>query len=89
DSTLIKLGYQPALKKAPYSLVYFVAWMSEIISRYFTSGEPVLTRYGVGILKYSLTMNIDEAKQHLNYQPITTTEKSIDDFIEYYTNAKK
>lgn len=87
-STLKALGYQPNLKKVNYKLVFAIAWASEVLHRLFHLGEPVLTRYGVGLLRYSQTLDISLAKELLGYQPVITTEESIAEFIDSYVSGK-
>lgn len=82
--TLKKLGHDQELGKVPYGLVYTIAAINELSSRVLNKGEPALTRYGIGILKYSLTMNIDKAKKLLHYKPVVTTIQSLDEFINWY-----
>lgn len=71
------------LKKVPYPLAYGVAYLQEQFNSIFKPEiEPALTRYGIGILKYSLTMDISKAKELLGYQPIMTPKESILEFIK-------
>ena len=82
--TLQLLGYEGKLKKVPYRLVSAFAGWSEFLCRLQGKDEPALTRYGTGILKYSLTMNIDKARDKLKYNPIVTTHQSRDEFITWF-----
>ncbi|MEN8228572.1 MAG: NAD-dependent epimerase/dehydratase family protein [Bacteroidota bacterium] len=84
--TIQKLGHDQELGKVPYGLVYLLAAMNELSSRVLKKSEPALTRYGVGIMKYSLTMNIDKAIKLLHYKPVVTTIQSLDEFINWYQN---
>lgn len=84
ESTLLKLGLNRKLSNINYKLVFTVAALSEFINKLFSKKEPVLTRYGIAVLKYSITMDISEAKKHLNYKPIITSAESIDEFVDYY-----
>jgi nucleoside-diphosphate-sugar epimerase len=84
EETLKKLGYQPNLKKINYRLVFTIASISELVHKIFNLGEPVLTRYGVGLLRYSQTFDITNTKQILKYKPVITTEESIDEFIKSF-----
>ncbi|MCU0461858.1 MAG: NAD-dependent epimerase/dehydratase family protein [Bacteroidales bacterium] len=84
EETLKKLGYQPNLKKINYRLVFAIASISELTHKIFNLGEPVLTRYGVGLLRYTQTFDITSAKQILKYKPVITTEESIDEFIKSF-----
>lgn len=84
EDTLKKMGYHPALKKINYRLVFAIASVSERINKTFHLGEPVLTRYGVGLLRYSQTFDITRARQILHYKPVITTGESVDEFIKSY-----
>lgn len=84
QETLITLGYKEPLQKIPYSVALFAAQLNETYHKLFSSKEPTLTKFGIGILNYSLTINIDLAKSKLGYKPIVTTKNSIDEFIEWY-----
>jgi len=84
EDTLKKMGYQPTLRKINYKLVFAIASISEFTHKIFNLGEPVLTRYGVGLLRYSQTFDITNAKQILKYKPEITTEESIDEFIKSF-----
>ncbi|MBE0675014.1 MAG: NAD-dependent epimerase/dehydratase family protein [Bacteroidales bacterium] len=84
EDTLMKMGYEPHLRKINYRLVFAVATISELMHRLLNLGEPVLTRYGVGLLRYSQTLDISAARQWLGYEPIVTTEESLAEFIESY-----
>ncbi len=71
------------LKRVPYPLAYSVAFLQEQFNGIFKPDtEPALTRYGIGILKYSLTMDISKAKQLLDYEPIMNPRESLLEFIE-------
>lgn len=84
EDTLKKLGYQPNLKRINYRLVFAIATLSEMVHKLFNLGEPVLTRYGVGVLRYSQTLDISKAKQFLNYKPVISTEESIAEFVNSF-----
>jgi nucleoside-diphosphate-sugar epimerase len=71
------------LKRVPYPLAYSVAFLQEQYNGIFKPEvEPALTRYGIGILKYSLTMDISKAKELLGYEPIMSPLESIVEFIQ-------
>lgn len=89
ESTLKKLGFDPRLKKINYRVVYIVAYLSELLSKLTGGAEPVLTRYGVGVLKYSLTLDISQAKKILGYKPVISTEESLNEFVDYFKNEAR
>jgi nucleoside-diphosphate-sugar epimerase len=75
------------LKQIPYPLAYSVAFLQEKFNAIFKPEvEPALTRYGIGILSKSLTMDISKARQLLGYEPIMTPKESILEFIKSVKN---
>jgi 2-alkyl-3-oxoalkanoate reductase len=80
---LQKMKLNDQLGAVPYPLAYGIAFLQEKYNSIFKPDvEPALTRYGIGILRYSLTMDISKAKQLLGYQPIISTKESLMEFIE-------
>jgi len=72
-------------KKVPYGIVKLVAAsMESKARRHPEKGEPVLTKYSVGILAKTFTMDISKAKNLLNYTPKMNTAEAIDEFIDWY-----
>ena len=85
NNVLTKINLPLAPRKLPYPLLYTVASLSEMMARLFRQGrEPVITRYGAGILAKSCTLNIDKARQLLGYVPRQTVEEGIDEFVNWY-----
>ncbi len=79
------LDLKPLTKKLPAGLVMTVASLMELKAKILhPKREPTLTRYGIGVLAYSLTMDISKAKKLLNYKPVQTTEDGLKEFIEWY-----
>ncbi|MFN8673256.1 MAG: NAD-dependent epimerase/dehydratase family protein [Candidatus Sericytochromatia bacterium] len=87
EEVLSKLGYKLNKNKIPFEVGYTVAKILETKAKFSRDyKEPVLTCYGIGILAKSMTMNIDKAKNKLEYNPIQTTEETIDEFINWWKN---
>lgn len=63
-------------RRVPYPLAYATAWLSEL-KGHLVGKEPLLTRYGMGVMSYSQTLSIEKAKQELNYQPIISLSEGI------------
>ena len=89
SSVLHKLGKIPPTKKIPFQLVKVVSILMETKSRMTNMEEPVLTKYGVGTLAKSFTMDISKAKKLLGYEPKITIEEAIDEFIDWYKANEK
>ena len=83
NTSLKKQSLNPVKKKVPYRLAFAVAAINEWYNIFFSKNEPVLTRYGIGVLNYSLTLNIDAAKNLLGYKPIISSYESIDEFVSW------
>ncbi len=84
---LQKMKLNDQLGSVPYPLAYSVAYLQEKYHGLFKPDvEPALTCYGIGILRYSLTMDITKARQLLGYQPIITTKESV---MEFVTDVEK
>lgn len=78
------LGLKPPTQRVPKQLAMWVGGFLEWKARFFEEKkEPVLTRYSVGVLANSLTMDISKARQKLNYQPVMTTQDGINEYIQW------
>ena len=76
-----KLRKDLHVKHIKFNTAYVIAQLLEIIySAPFIHNEPPLTRYTVGLLAFDQTLNIDSAKQFLNYSPIISIEEGLERF---------
>ncbi|RAL24486.1 NAD-dependent epimerase/dehydratase family protein [Thermoflavimicrobium daqui] len=83
---VFKLLEQPMRTKSiPFRLAYLFAgcleWYARILGR---EKEPELTRYTVGVLGKSQTLDISKAKQELGYQPKVSIEEGIKRFVKWW-----
>lgn len=79
------LGLEPPSKKISAATAYKIAGGMEWFYRNFLSAkEPALTRYSVGTLAASFTMNIDKAKNLLQYQPRVSVSEAMGEFAAWY-----
>ena len=81
---LRQLDKEPPTKKVSFVVVKFVAQLMELKSRATNMKEPALTKYGVGTLAKSLTMDISKAQELLGYEPKVSTEEAIVEFVKWY-----
>jgi len=80
-----RLALKPPQRKVPYRVAYWLAFGMELISKTLLLGrEPVLTRYGVGLLAKSMTLNIDRARKDLGYVPRISIDEGLDRFVRWW-----
>ena len=56
--------------RVPFRVAWAGAALAEAWSRWVSGNEPVLTRYGAGVLAFSQTFDISKARGMLGYQPV-------------------
>ncbi|MGG1659128.1 NAD-dependent epimerase/dehydratase family protein [Brevibacillus sp. NRS-1366] len=72
-------------KELPYWQAYSAAWVLETASRTLLGNrEPVLTRYSVGVLAKSQTLDITKAREALGYRPRVSITEGIDAFADWW-----
>ena len=60
-----------------------VATIMEFVAK-ITGKEPTLTKYSIGTLANSLTLDITKAKEKLGYTPVISVRDAIDEFVNWY-----
>jgi len=83
NAVLKALGYDNKLRYISYKLAYLLARIHELKTS-DKSKEPAMTRYGVAVLNYSISLNISKAKDELEYFPIENSKKTLSDFVKWY-----
>lgn len=71
-------------KPMPFPLAYGLATAMEGVATLFSSSEPILTRYTVGLLTFSQTLAIAAAIDELGYQPQVTIEAGLKQFAHWW-----
>jgi len=89
NSVLKGIGKEKVNKTVNFRVAYFAAFLLEFVSRWITKKEPSLSRYSVGVLSKNFTLDVSKAEKLLNYNPVITTEKSIEEFINWYKENEK
>jgi nucleoside-diphosphate-sugar epimerase len=77
------LNIDVQFKYISYPLLIGVAKFLEIISRMRLAGEPLVTKYGVGIISHSQTLDISLAKEMIDYKPMYTIEDGLKNYAKY------
>ena len=79
------LGYRVPTRHIPYKVVDALAGALEVLYRMIPGQpEPPLTRYSVGVLANSTTLDISAAQKELGYQPRFSIEEGFQKFIAWW-----
>lgn len=78
---LHRLGVGTEWRRLPYSAAYALAFLMEAASG-FSSKEPILTRYTVGLLGRTQTFDIGAAQRDLGYVPAVSLADGLERTIE-------
>lgn len=89
NQLLEALGHTKLEKRVPLSVAMAAAWLMEKKSILTGYKEPPLTRYSVGVLAYSMTLDISQARKLLGYVPEQSTEEGIKEFVVWYKKQAK
>jgi nucleoside-diphosphate-sugar epimerase len=72
-------------RRLPYAAAYGAAGLMEAAHRLLKRrGEPVLTRYSVGVLSRSQTLDITEARERLGYAPRVSMQEGMQAFARWW-----
>lgn len=76
-------------KSVPEPVAKTVAGIAELTSMLpFSNKKPALTRFSVGYMAKSMTMNIEKAKQKLGYTPTISNAEGFQQYKQWYTQIK-
>ncbi|MEC4894926.1 MAG: NAD(P)-dependent oxidoreductase [Oscillatoria sp. PMC 1051.18] len=79
-----KLDFPLKTKRFSYPTAYGLATILENLGK-IMGKEPLLTRYTVGLLAFSQTLDISAAKEELGYQPSISIEEGLNRFVSFHT----
>ena len=90
DKTAEALGYPLPRKHIPYVVADGLARLLEILFASLPGRpEPPLTRYSVGILAVSFTLDISAARQELGYSPKVSMKEGFEKYISWWKATHK
>lgn len=73
-----------------HKLLSKISFIMEKSSKYLNySFEPPLTKYTLGLMNFSQTLNIEKAKNILEYKPLINIEEGIAMYSKWYLSDKK
>jgi nucleoside-diphosphate-sugar epimerase len=74
-------------RRLPYALAHGLGCMSEGLAS-LTGREPTLSRYGVGVLSRSMTLDISRAQAYLDYTPQVSVQEGIARFASWWQEQR-
>lgn len=79
------LNLNPPNQKVNKNVAMFFASILEFKAKLFRDkNEPPLTRYSVGVLANSFTLDISKAKDMIHYKPVMKTYEGISEYITWH-----
>ncbi|MFL1551655.1 NAD-dependent epimerase/dehydratase family protein [Pseudomonas sp. D47] len=72
-----QFGLNLRTRRLPWRLMDAVARLLETSAHLRGSGEPLLTRYGAGVLAFSQTLDLSAIQNELGYRPVVTQDEGI------------
>ena len=82
------LDFPPVTKRLPYALAYGAACVNEARHKLWAhSAEPKLTRLSVAVMAKDFSLNIDRARQALQYHPNASVWDALDEFCQSWRGA--
>lgn len=84
DQVFNKAGLSVQYRSLPYAAIRLLAGLMEGMSTLLSLKEPILTRYGVGLLAKSQTLDISKAKKRLGYHPVISIEEGLADYANWF-----
>lgn len=90
NKTAEALGYAIPRKHIPYAVADGLARLMELLYAIIPGRpEPPLTRYSVGILAVSFTLDISAARRDLGYSPRVSMEEGFEKYISWWKETNR
>jgi len=71
------VGKEVEYKKINYSVMMALATVLELVAKVTRGKEPMITKYGVGLIAHDQTLDLSNAKEILGYEPQYTIEEGL------------
>jgi len=73
---------EPKYKKISYKTIYYLATLLEFFAKLTGGKEPMITKYGVGLISFDQTLDLTKAKEVLGYEPLYTIEEGLERYAK-------
>ncbi|MBV6286080.1 NAD-dependent epimerase/dehydratase family protein [Pseudomonas aegrilactucae] len=71
-------------RRLPWRLVHGVAHLLELKAQFGNGAEPLITRYGAGVLAFSQTLDISAIQRELGYRPVISQQQGIAQHAQWW-----
>jgi nucleoside-diphosphate-sugar epimerase len=72
------VGKEVEYKKINYNVMMALATVLELVAKITRGKEPMITKYGVGLIAYDQTLDLSHAKEILGYESQFTIEEGLE-----------
>jgi len=76
------INKKPKYKKVSYRTMYYLATLLEFVAKFRGGKEPMITKYGVGLISFDQTLDLTKAKEVLGYEPIYSIEEGLERYAK-------
>ena len=82
---LRRMNLPPVTRHMPYGLAYAAATLNESVCKLLPGRpEPSLFRLGVAVMAKDFSLNIDRAREYLDYDPQVSIWTALDEFCQWW-----
>ena len=82
---LRRMNLAPVTRHMPYGLAYAAATLNEGVCKLLPGRpEPSLFRLGVAVMAKDFSLNIDRAREYLDYDPQVSVWTALDEFCQWW-----
>lgn len=82
---LRRMNLPPVTRHMPYGLAYAAATLNESVCKLLPGRpEPSLFRLGVAVMAKDFSLNIDRAREYLDYDPQVSVWTALDEFCQWW-----
>jgi nucleoside-diphosphate-sugar epimerase len=85
----LAFGFEPRFQRVPYSLLYAFAALIEGGAIFAPGWEPPITRYSIGTLAFSQTLDLTHAYERLGYRPQLSTAEGLQRTAAWFAAHEK
>ena len=76
------VGKEVQYKQVNYKLMMAVATVLEFVAKVTKGAEPMITKYGVGLIAHDQTLDLTKAKEVLGYEAKFTIEEGLENYAK-------